>query len=363
MAEEKKSLSEHINQDLTATFDEMMVEMVQANKEVSDGMREEEEKGEEKEIKTEEKSASEESKSEETKSEEGLESKEDEEEEGEEKESEEEGEEKSDEKTSFEPGNLEPNTVWDKDVQEGFRELPERMQEFMLKRYGDMTADYTKKTQEIAGIKRALEPVREEIKEMGIDEGTAVSNLVATHRLLKAKPFIGIQYLMTAYKMSLEDVQANWQDPDTFAQNIKENSRISRIETELDGRKTDEQQAAYEANIAEINEFAKDHPHFDAVEPRMKELIVEAIKAGEPKPSLQSLYDRALKGLQDSGFTPGEKTEKTKTGNDVKKAKKASTRIKSTPKKKVSKPEEPTTLHDDLSLGWDKGVKEEAAGA
>ena len=353
MTEQPKLMSEKINDDLSATFDEMMSEMVEVNKEVTDGVREEEgeEKGKEEEVKTEEEISA----SEESKSEEELEPTEDEEK------SEEDEEGKPEEETSFEPGSLKPNSVWDEETREAFTQLPEHMQEFMLKRDKEMTADYTRKTQEIAGIKRALDPVRDEIKEMGIDEGTAISNLVATHRLLKAKPFIGIQYLMMAYKMSPEEVQEKWQDPETFTQNIKEGTRLSRVENELDERRSSEQEAAYKANVVEIEEFAQDHPHFSAVEPKMKELVREALIAGEPKPSLQSLYDRALKALKDSGFSPAEESGKPKTGKEVKRAKKASTRLKSVPKKEASKPKKATTLHDDLSQGWDEGAK--AAGA
>lgn len=361
MAEEEKTLSEVIKDDMNTTFDELMKEMTDANKEVEDGVSKgEEEKGEEegkekvgKEEAEEKAETEEKSTSKESESEEGLET-------ADEKKSEEEEGEGSDEKLSFEPGELEPNSVWDEGTQEGFKQLPEKMQEFMLKRDREMTADYTRKTQEIAGIKRALEPVRGKIKEMGIDEGTAVRNLVATHSLLEKEPLIGLQYLMTVYKVPLEDLQSNWQDPDTFTQKLKEGMRLSRVETKLDERETGEQEAQYKANMTEITEFAKDHPYFDAVEPQMKELIRKAFNAGEPRPSLQSLYDEALKTLKASGFGPNGETEKTKSGKDIKKAKKASTHLKSAHKKKDSTPAKPITLHDELSQGWEKSAKKSA---
>jgi len=348
MAEFKKVLSETIHEDLKSTFDAMIEAaekdpLIKTEEETDDAVREgEEEEGQEEEIET-------------TSDEAGKPSEDDDESMGE-------GEEEESEETTFEPGNLEPNSGWDKETQEGFKQLPEPMQEFMLKRYNEMQSDYTRKTKDVAGIKRALEPAREDITEANLTDEQAIANLVQTHLMLKSKPFMGIQYLMTAYGITLDDVSNNWQDTDSFVQNLKESSRLNKVETQLDAMTTEKASKAVEAQIAEIEEFKASHEHFDLVEEEMKQIARSMIVSRQPKPSLDELYEKALwlnpqtREMMIEEKKRGE--EKPKSGKDVKDAKKASTRIKATPKKKESKPERPATLTEELSQAWDK-----AAGA
>jgi hypothetical protein len=220
-----------------------------------------------------------------------------------------------------------------------------------------MHSDYTKKTKEIAEVRRALDPIRDEIAKAEVTEGEAVKNMVAAHLVLQNNPDIGIQYLAMAYGFSLEDINDNWKSPEEFTRNIKEKGKVTRLESELEGRKTREQQESYEKQVAEIEEFKKDHPHFDDVEPQMKELAAAALVAGEEKPKLEELYEKAL-WLNPEVREKMMNGQKPKTGKSVKSAKKASTRVKTTPKNKREKPKGDLSLLDELSQGWDKMVSD-----
>jgi hypothetical protein len=160
---------------------------------------------------------------------------------------------------------------------------------------------------------------------------------------------------MRAYNISLEDVQENWQDEETFTQNVKESGKLADAETQL---KSNERKQL-EANIAqmkvEITEFKKDHPHYDRVEDRMKTLVKMALVSGEEKPTLESLYNEAIK-LDPEIVAEIADKGKLKSGKEVKDAKKASTRIKASEKKDEEKPGKPTTVLDELSQNWDKSA-------
>lgn len=343
--EETKTLSETINDDLSATFDEMAQEITEANKKEADedalpGKEEEVKEGKEK-IEEKGKPSDKPSSEEEPGSDE--------------KKSDEEEEEELEEETSLETGDLEPNSGWDKETQDGFKQLPHDMQEFMLKRHHEMQADYTRKTKDVADIKRALEPARELIDKLNISDGEAIKNLVGAHMLLQTKPLVGIQYLMQAYKISLGDVTENWQDDESFTQTVNESSRINRIESELDERTREQQETLVAQAQAEIDVFKVDHPHYDKVEKQMIRLTRLALVSGEAKPTLESLYEQAIK--LDPEIVAMTK-EKPPSGKDVKQAKKAATRIKGTPKKEEKETVKPASIKDELSQGWDK-----AAGA
>ena len=350
MDEETKTLAETINEDLATTFDEMSKEIAEVNKEEAEknALREEEKAEEARKKEVEEEGKEEEGKEKEKPS--GKPS-DKEEPETDETKSEEEEEEKSEETQSWEAGDLEPNSGWDEETQDGFKQLPQQMQEFMLKRHHEMQADYTRKTKDVADIKRAIEPARELIDKLGISDGEAIKNLVGAHMLLQTKPLIGIQYLMQAYDVSLDDVTNNWQDSESFAQTVNESSKASLIESERDQMLIDKQRGNYEEALAEIKIFKVDHPHYDKVEKQMTKLAKLALVSGEPKPSLESLYNQAVKlDPEVMELT----REKPSSGKSVKQAKRAATRIKSTPKKEEKEPDKPATIHDELSQEWDK---------
>lgn len=341
MDEATKTLAETINEDLSATFDEMSNEIAEVNKEEAekDALREEEKAEEEGKEEVIEKGKPSDKPAEE------------EEPKSDEKESDEEEEVEPEEAQLLEAGDLEPNSGWDKDTQDGFKQLPQGMQEFMLKRHHEMQADYTRKTKDVADIKRAIEPARELIDKLGISDGEAIKNLVGAHMLLQNKPLIGIQYLMQAYEVSLDDVTNNWQDPESFNQTVKESSKASLIESERDQMIADQHKRSYEEALEEISEFKVDHPHYDKVEKQMTRLAKLALVNGEPKPSIESLYNQAVK--LDPEVVELMR-DKPKSGKSVKQAKRAATRIKGTPKKDEKEPDKPATIHDELSQGWDE---------
>lgn len=349
MADLKKVMQDTIHDDLSTTFEAMMkaaeeeeqkfkpTEEEETDDAVQEGEKEEGEK--EEEIETKEPTSEEVTK---------------EPSEDDEKSTDEEEEEKQE--LGYEPGDLEPNSGWDKETQEGFRQLPEAMQEFMLKRYSEMQSDYTRKTKDVAGIKRALEPARKDIEESGLTDAQAIENLVATHGMLKSKPTLAIQYLMTAYGISLDAVQSEWQDSDTFVKNLKENARLGRVENQLDAINTEKAREASEAHLAELKEFRETHEHYDLVESTMSQIARGMLVSGKPKPDLEDLYEEALwlNPQTRQMKIDEEKKAKPKTGKDVKKAKKAATRVKATPKTKTPEPEKPKSIREELSQGWDK---------
>jgi len=339
-----KLLSDAIKEDMSSIFDALAndepIPKLEEKDNALQGKEEEEKEGEEKVIEEEEKTSEEVTGK-------GKPS------EGEKKS---EGEEEEKPSVEIEAGDLEPNSGWDKATQDDFRNLPENMQEFLLKRHREMQADYTKKTKDIADIKHALEPVQEEIAELGISEGEALRNLIGAHSLLKSKPLLGFQYLMQAYRVPLEELQEKWLDQEAFTQAVKESGRAADTERKLTAAEREQIKRSHDEEVVRIEEFAKDHEHMEKVMPQMKKLLLSRIKSGEKeKPDLQELYDEAIwLNPEVREILIAERENKdTKTGKDVKQAKKASTRVKQAAEKHEKKKELPSTLSGELSANWD----------
>ena len=179
--------------------------------------------------------------------------------------------------------------------------------------------------------------------------------------LLQSKPHLGFQYLMQAYGVSLDDMQEKWLDQEEFARSIKESGKAADTERRLTAVEKQKIKEAHDKQVAEIEEFAKDKPYFEEVQEEMKRLVLADINAGKKeKPDLNELYEKAIwMNPKVREKLIAEKTEKpSKSGKDVKNAKKAATRVKKTAEKHEEKKEAPKTLLDELSINYDQFVEQ-----
>ena len=200
---------------------------------------------------------------------------------------------------------LEAPKNWSEDVKGTFKDLPREAQEYMLKRDKEMTADYTRKTQEVAQQRKSYEsldkviaPVRQRIAASGIGESEYISRLLNADMALRNNPKVAIKQLAQGYGIDLSSIEdtGDWNDSDPQITQLQQQNQA--ILAELNQFKRQNLQSARQQTEAQINGFAgtKDdkgnlkYPHFDKLRVKMGNLI----DAGEAK-GLEDAYAKAVR--------------------------------------------------------------------
>jgi len=209
------------------------------------------------------------------------------------------------EEADEQPG-VEAPAHWSAEFKDSFNSLPPEGREVFLKRYKDMEADYTRKTQEVADIRRrasaldeVMQPFRDEFARAGLDDIGAVRQLLGAHKFLRESPQQAIAWLAQNYGVSTNALGATEQADDDFADpQVKQlRDQVSQLQGYLQTQAQQQQQAAVADTQLQIDNFAKAtrddgslaHPHFDAVRTTMGGLI----QSGVAK-DMDSAYEMAV---------------------------------------------------------------------
>jgi hypothetical protein len=266
------------------------------------------------------------------------------------------------EDTDEEPDELEPLKHWHKEDREIFKGLPREAQEFLLRRDKEFQSSATKKQMEVSDIKRAFEPVREDLVKHGISEADAIRRLIGAHVRLQQNPKEGISFLMQSYGINPSDIlgvdESGSGDRGDAAmreiQDLKKRLKEYEERTQHERLSTVQQQ---------IEEFAKSNEFFSDVEGEMAAIARSYQVQGQPPPSLEQLYEKAcwmneavretlLKRQRDEEL----KKKAAQSEKNISKSKRAS-QASVRPARKTSgstKEQEQKSLRDDLSEAFDK---------
>lgn len=192
----------------------------------------------------------------------------------------------------------------DKKIFEG---LPQEQQEWMLGRYKNMEADYTKKTQAHAEFKttyepidQLIEPIRQNLVLSGITPALYIQRLMTADQYLNSQPKEAIKWLMQSYGVSLDALEGEADDTsDPEIQGLRK--ELTDLRSSLESRQKADETALYTSAANQISEFreAKDeagkplHPLLDDV---MEDItrLAHAERAIGRQPDLADLYDRAV---------------------------------------------------------------------
>ena len=229
---------------------------------------------------------------------------------------------------------------WSNDFKDSFNALPSDAQEVFLQRYKDMEGDYTRKTQEVADIRRrasaldeVMVPFRDEFARAGLDDIGAVRQLLGAHKFLRESPQQAIAWLAQNYGINTEALAASEQAEDDFADpQVKQlRDQVSQLQGYLQTQAQQQQNAAVADTQQQITNFAsvtKDdgslaHPHFDAVRTTMGGLI----QSGVAK-DMDAAYEMAVYANSELRGSMIEQqaekvTAKQKQAENVRKAKRA----------------------------------------
>lgn len=229
------------------------------------------------------------------------------------------------------PAPIEPPDRWSQADREAFKKIPVEAQDFVMRRYRDIEADYTRKTQEIAAFRRDYEPVQQmmapfeqQIRNAGFTPATliqawakveqdltqgrgvaVVKDLVQNYRLDRAQ--LARELGLTAPAAGVEqppapDGVAPAQLPPEVTQTLQQ---LQARQTQFDQYLTTQQQTRQreETNrvMSTITAFrdAKDpsgnllHPHYDDLETDMIAYLQAARNMGQ-EPGLDELYEKAV---------------------------------------------------------------------
>ena len=238
---------------------------------------------------------------------------------------------------------LEAPQNWSQTDRENFAQLPREGQEFVLRRHKDMEADYTKKTQETAQIRKIgeqfselLSPYRSQFQMQGMDDVQAVRQLVGIYDSLNRNPAGTLQWLAQSYGIDLSQPgQEIEYDPAT--QHIMQ--ELNTVKSQLNDSLTAQQQQVAQSVSTEIEAFqnAKNesgnpkYPYFPEVRETMGKLVMSGVAS-----DLASAYNMAVnvnpeiqQRMQQETQKQAEKQAEAKRKAAAAKAKKAASGVKS----------------------------------
>lgn len=220
----------------------------------------------------------------------------------------EDGAEKSDDKSE----DVDAPAHWSLEHQELFRTQTPEAQKFLLDRSKDMEAAHTKRSQEIAPLRKSIEKWQPYLDKVGATADQAFDTLIAAEYTLRtgteAQKKDALTKLAKDYGISLETAPANGaaqqdyltadiqkavaplqQEVGTLKSQIIERDRVAK-QTQAD--QSAEQVRQFRDAKTEAGQLA--HPYFDEVQDKMTTLAQAELASGKT-PDLQSLYDDAIK--------------------------------------------------------------------
>ena len=238
-----------------------------------------------------------------------------------------------------EEDHLDPPEHWAAADKERFNSVPREAQEFLLARHKSMEGDYTRKSQEIAAVKRqydaiqdALAPYQQEFASAGLDHAGAVRQLAHWHTALKNSPREAIQELAKTYGVDLSAPDLDDETTDPTLRAIQQ--ELGSVKQSLTRNEQLAQQREQEQLLATIQSFqtatdesgALKHPHFET----LKDDITTLFQMGKVN-DLETGYNMALKFHPDLAPAPKPKPaiKEEDPAEKVKKAKRAATGVKS----------------------------------
>lgn len=201
---------------------------------------------------------------------------------------------------------LSPPERWSAEWKAKFTALPREAQQVLLEREGEYDKGFTQKAQEAAESKRRYEPIESVIAPrrqawamQGMDEGRAISQLLALSDFAAEKPQEFLTWFASQRGIDIAKLvhrpEAGPALPPEIAPLANE---VNSLKQYIQTQKQQQEQAQQQAVVATIEAFKQDpsHPHFDECWNEMSHMI-PAIKAAKPLAShtdvLKEAYERA----------------------------------------------------------------------
>jgi hypothetical protein len=253
---------------------------------------------------------------------------------------------------------INPLQHWRPDDKEMFKTLPKEAQEFLIDRDKRFQRSVTQKQGEVAEIRRAMDPIRDELVKHGVSEGDAVRRLIGAHMRLKDDPANTILELMSSYDIDIKALMGEDGDGEkTGPSDSAARREVRELKEEVQRDRETRQAQDGQKLASEIEVFKKDHEFFDDVREEMTAIAWSYHNRKLDPPPLADLYEKACwqdESIRKKMIAQEGSSKSKKDSEDAKKAKKASSsKIRSAPKSASEHKKEKKTLREDLSDNYD----------
>lgn len=261
-------------------------------------------------------------------------------------------EEEVEESEEEEAEHIEPLAHWLREDKKMFAELEPKAQEFLIRRDKEFQRQATEKANEVMHLKRALDPVRDEIAQHGISDDQAVRTLVGAHMMLQQKPKQAIQHLMSQYGITPETLFSE-DDPTPVT-----DPRVDALENKVTAYEQGELQRRQAELYGRLVEFKKNAEFWDDVQDQMVYVAqVERSRNPNVTPDIEVVYNKAcLMNDRVAGILENRKLAGANKATSTKRSKNAAgAKVKPTAATKKSKPEtKPTGQRATIAAIWDE---------
>ena len=203
---------------------------------------------------------------------------------------------------------VEPPAHWSQADKEALKKAPAEVQGWLLKRYKDMEADYTRKTQDIAHLRdyapidQMFQPYKVALSAQGLTPQALIQRWAAAEQQLSANPTATLAHFAKLYRVDpnqlVQAMQGGQKIPAELHPVMQE---LNALKSQVNGWQQAQQQQQFNSTRSEIDQFAAQtaadgspaHPHFDEVLDDMVAMAGAEMQQGR-KPDLQNLYERAV---------------------------------------------------------------------
>jgi hypothetical protein len=194
-----------------------------------------------------------------------------------------------------------PQSMSAKDL-EAFSALSPESQKWVTDREKELTADYTRKTMDLAEQKKSfdridqvLAPRRSQLALDGMDDSTAIGQLFALSDFANQDPVQFVKYLFNQRQIPLSalnesDSQQQAVDPQLAAMQQK----MQGFENYFTQQQVQAQQQITASIDSEIQKFAQDNEHYEELEEEMIP-VVAALRQSNPNLSAPDALAKAYK--------------------------------------------------------------------
>lgn len=258
---------------------------------------------------------------------------------------------------------FQPPAHWSSDEKETFKSLTPEAQQILLAKEKQFQQGYQERAQAISDIEKAIEPYKQTLAYMGVDEGTAIRTLFAAHQRIMSDPANGI--LQLAQQFGVMDHLRQQFAPDTDDEFVDPEikalrKQVQELHSQLGSFQSQTIQGQQQELLSQIESFKnqKDekgelvHPYFDKVRTQMATLVQQGKTMEEAYNevvwTVPEYRDRHLKTVQKKrkGETDVERAKR------VKAAKKAAVANKTSGKSQADDADETLTVKDELRAAW-----------
>jgi hypothetical protein len=260
---------------------------------------------------------------------------------------------------------FQPPEHWSSDEKETFKSLTPEAQQILVNKEKQFQQGYQERAQAISDIEKALEPYKQTLAYMGVDEGTAIRTLFSAHQRIMSDPANGI--LALAQQFGIMDQLRQQFAPDTDDEFVDPEIKALRqqvqdLQSNLGQFQNQTIQGQQQELLSQIDSFKsqKDekgnliHPYFDQVRTQMAPLVQQGKTMEEAYNevvwTVPEYRDKHIKTVQSKRKNESD----AERAQRVKKAKKAATANKTTGKSNAEDVDESLSVKDELRAAWNQ---------